>query len=150
MASIRQSCSPLVDDQRTRTKGKLVPCDISYLSPLSLAFKWLEEVSGVAAEAMGISGPWLTSLGLFRPAPGALSGWLKNGVFSLKDWLDQRGKLPYTKAQTIHRKRHLCSVTTPAALLWLPWKWLGTEGFLACGPGTPLGPFLCLSCLGVH
>ena len=139
-----------MDDQRHHTKGKLVAWDISYLSPLSLAFKWLEEVSGAAAEATGISRPWLPSLGLYPLPPGTLIGWLKKGIFSLKDWLDESGKSPYTKAQTIHRRGHLCSVTTPVALLWLHWGWLGTEAFLACGPGTPLGPFFCLSCLGVH
>ena len=117
-------------------------------SPTCLHFLWLSsswKKSLGSAEAMEISEPRLISLGLFPPTPGALSGWLKNGIFSLKDWLDQRGRLPYTKVQTIHRRGH-------HALLppLLPWKWLGTEGFLACGPRTPLGPFLCLFCLEVH
>ena len=105
--------------------------------PTCLHFLWL-------------SRPWLPSLGLYPLPPGTLIGWLKKGIFSRKDWLDESGKSPYTKAQTIHRRGHLCSVTTPVALLWLHWGWLGTEAFLACGPGTPLGPFFCLSCLGVH
>ena len=74
MVSVRQSCSPLVDDQRTLTKGKLVPWDISYLSPVSLALKWLEDVSRAAAEATVSSRPRLPSLGLYPLPPGTLLG----------------------------------------------------------------------------
>lgn len=107
-------------------------------SPLSLAFKWLEEVSGAAAEATGLSRPWLPSWGLYPLPPGALTGWLKKGVFSLRTgWMKAASHPTPSKPST---EEDTYVLLPPLLPCWLHWGWLGTEAFLACGPGTPLGP----------